>query len=87
MKKSSKSKNKPDERRSKKKAVRGIPLFYKEVKQKYNFTLTPEVNEKIRIEALEKNTSKSELLELLFRQRYNLDIPCNNVLDSYEEKT
>lgn len=87
MKKNNKSKGKSDVRRSNKKALRGMPLFYKEVKQKYNFTLTPEVNEKIRIEALEKNTSKSELLELLFRQRYNLDIPCNNVLDSYEEKT
>lgn len=64
-----------DPRRANKKALRGIPIFYNQVKKKYTVTLTPELNEKITEEAKNINTSKSELIEIVFRERYDMAIP------------
>jgi hypothetical protein len=61
-----------DSRRVNQKALRGVPIFYEQVKQKYTITLTPELNQQIIEEAKEKNTSKSELIETVFRQRYGM---------------
>jgi hypothetical protein len=72
LKKSKKLTKPSDSRRVNQKALRGVPIFYQQVKQKYTITLTPELNQRIIEEAKEKNTSKSELIETIFRQRYGM---------------
>lgn len=49
------------------KGMRNSPMFYDEVKQSFNIKLTPKTLEKIKSLALTLNTSRSEVIEQLFR--------------------
>ncbi|MBD2395838.1 hypothetical protein H6G11_16460 [Cyanobacterium aponinum FACHB-4101] len=63
-----------DSRRQGKKAMRGQGIYYDEAKEPFRASLTPTVREKIDEEAKELMMTRSELLELIFRERYNLPL-------------
>ena len=56
-----------NERRKGKKGLKGRPLYHNEVKQRYNFTLTPTAREIIDRHARHQGLSASDWLEKLLR--------------------
>jgi hypothetical protein len=61
-----------DSRRSHKKGLRSVPLFYNELKKHRTILLTDTVVSLLDQENLALNKSRSELLEVILRERYNL---------------
>lgn len=56
-----------EERRKGKKGIKGRPLYHDQVKQRYNFTLTPTAREIMDRHARNQGLSASDWLEKLLR--------------------